>query len=148
MSAGRHAAVGKPDVNALESATSMPLLSAVILVQLALFGLAIYWATVATNLELYGALSLLWLAFLIKAVVKRREDRWFPWLATGALLTTTLQFATTLAKHRHWPASSLHSLALVGDVVLGVVAAWLAVVAVIWFRTSGLPWLRRRFAQC
>ena len=92
MSAGRHAAAGKPAETALKSAGWMLLL--------ALLGLAIYWLTLATTLELYGALSLLWVALFIKSVVQRREDRWFPWLAAGALVVTMFEFATTLAHHR------------------------------------------------
>ena len=147
MSEGRHAGSGRHAESTLKSAGRMLLLAAVILVLLALLGLAIYWLTLATTLELYGALTALWVALFIKSVVERRADRWFPWLAAGVLVGFSFDLATALAHHRHWSASSLHSLALTGDVADGVVAVLFGVVAVIWIWTVGLPWLRRRLAH-
>ena len=89
MSEGRHAAAGK-------SAGWTLLVAAEIIGSLALVGLAIYWLTVATTLALFGVNSLLLVALFIKSVVQRREDRWFPWLAAGALATTTVVFASPL----------------------------------------------------
>jgi hypothetical protein len=146
MSEGRHA-VSKDAESRLKSARWVLVLAALILVPLALFGLAIYWLTSATTLALYGALTVVWVALFIKSIVQRRADRWFPWIAAGALVGSAFQFATALGQRRHWSASSLHSLALIGDVVDGVVAVILGVVAVIWIRTVAWPWLRRRFAH-
>ncbi|HEY2639915.1 MAG TPA: hypothetical protein VGI66_08530 [Streptosporangiaceae bacterium] len=145
MSERRHASAGRHAVSARKSAGRMLLDAAVILVPLALFGLAVYWLTIATDVELYGAITLMWLATFIKAVVQRRTDRSFPWLAAAALLATARLFGGALAHQLHWPASQLHSVAPIGYAVDSAAAGCVSVGVVILIRTSALPWLRRRF---
>jgi hypothetical protein len=145
MVGGQHRAAGFKLKSALESARFLLLLSALVVVPLAVIGLVIYVIVAGTDLE---SLSAGWLGWVIALIAVFRQGRnwvFLRWTLGAVVLQTMSQIASTLA-HRHgWPATAATT--ITGHVAFVAGLACFGVAIVLGSRSCLLWWRRRRLAQ-
>lgn len=114
------------------------------LVVLAAIGAAFYYLFIGSNLVVaYSALSVFWVAMLVRYLVRRSGAFW-PWFSVGALLSAISGLITALAHRHEWLAGHLHLASQVSDWVKWIGVAFLAMAVVLGIRSGELLWKRRR----
>jgi hypothetical protein len=144
MVGGQHRAAGFQLVSAFKSGRFLLLLSALVVVPLALIGLVIYVIVAGTDLERLGVAWLAWVSVLASAILRGRNQAFIGWTAAGLVLLTTSQLATDYAHHWSRPAARTVTLISYGLFGVGVVCATVA--TVIGARSCLLWWRQRRLA--
>jgi hypothetical protein len=145
MVGGQHRAAGFKLESALESARFLLLLSALVVVPLALLGLVIYVIVAGSDTERLGAEWVIWMIMLITVIARWRDQAFLGWTAAGLVLVTTSQLATVYARHRSPPTA--HTVTLISHSLFAVAVVCTGVATVIGARSCILWWRRWRLAQ-
>jgi len=135
--------VGNPLKAALKSARWIGALAALTVLPIALLGLVIYGMAIGTYLENLGLLGLVFVAWLVSAIVRRAA--FDGWVAASLVLTTMSQIAGIGAHRPSWPAAGAMNVTHEATLVAGI--ACFGVATMIGARYCIRWWRRRHLAR-
>jgi hypothetical protein len=124
---------------------ALAIVGAVVLLGATVYGA--YAAVAGTSLTSAAAQFCMWLALGGFSLFERPRARYWPWLLAAGLLASGGQLLTAFAGHRHWHASTVHTLGLLNDWLLLPAGACFVVAVVIGIRSTDFSWLRRRLRR-
>jgi hypothetical protein len=108
-------------------------------------GLVIYLVVAGYDAEFWGILWLVWAAFFVRSVVRRKPgDVFWPWAAAGQLFLATDNLASSLAARHMWLARDAHVLKLISTYGEWAALACSGIAIVLGIRSGELLWSRSR----